>query len=260
MCSSGAISTETIKQVEFLQKTNTVLCCCFGCWSLEEEQRSVSSYTLLKFKILQPFTFIWWKLTCWRHRINSQITLKKTNKLCHFHQVTRPKWTVRETNVPASPPSIFNAKKEKKKFWKLSILKICSLCVSNLTSCLCPVSCPCVWLHLFLMCFTCVQFPRPSLCTSLCASLCLCQLVVITSYLTSLPFPTSWFLTVFCFLVSYPCFPVFCFPSVFYVFFSLAFSTQLLVSSVFSVHGFCLSLALIKHKVYPQGGKLSLIS
>ena len=40
------------------------------------------------------------------------------------------------------------------------------LCVQVLllTSCLCPVSRPCDGLHLFLMCFTCVQLAPPPLC------------------------------------------------------------------------------------------------
>ena len=53
-------------------------------------------------------------------------------------------------------------------FWKL-----CSFSVCRVTSCPCPVSLPCDRLHLFLICFTCVQSSCLPVYISLCVSLCL---------------------------------------------------------------------------------------
>lgn len=44
MCSSGAISTENIKQVELLHQPNAVLRCCFGIGSLKGGEQQTSSH------------------------------------------------------------------------------------------------------------------------------------------------------------------------------------------------------------------------
>ena len=72
------------------------------------------------------------------------------------------------------------------------ILKFCSLCFSGLTSCLCPVSCPCGGLHLFHMCFTCVQSSLPPSCMCVCVRVCVCK-----SQCFPLSFTRRWTVMVF---------------------------------------------------------------
>ena len=90
--------------------------------------------------------------------------------------------------------------------------------LSCFTSCLLPVSCPCDRLHLFLMCFTCVQLSLPpplcikSLCFPLSLSLfiaymfSLCCSSVVYSCIYSphayLLFVCHWSLVMFCFELS----------------------------------------------------------
>ena len=57
MCSRGAVSTEDIKQVELLQQSNTVLCCCFGSWSLREENSAVAPTHTCHLRHFQTSTY-----------------------------------------------------------------------------------------------------------------------------------------------------------------------------------------------------------
>ena len=110
--------------------------------------------------------------------------------------------------------------------WVVSVFPLCVpvLFCSFCSSCVFFLHFLSLWLSApVLMCFTCVQLPRPSLCVyiSLCASLCPRWFVVIMPVVyASSPVLAS---SAFSRLISFQCFPLcaFCFCSFYFLRFSL---------------------------------------